>query len=107
MTHYKIALVLGSLRRDSFNRQLGHAVVKLAPPGFSFHELRVDDLLVDLRTSIGLRLRAVGEHPRAAETVGISVYKTRYVAVVVSGILAALRRRLPVDRDSSARSTKG
>jgi simple sugar transport system permease protein len=42
------------------------------------------------RTSIGLRLRAVGEHPRAAETVGISVYKTRYVAVVVSGILAAL-----------------
>lgn len=44
MTHYKIALVLGSLRRDSFNRQLGHAVVKLAPPGFSFHELRVDDL---------------------------------------------------------------
>ena len=42
------------------------------------------------RTSIGLRLRAVGEHPRAAETVGISVYKTRYIAVVISGILAAL-----------------
>ena len=44
MTHYKIALVVGSLRRDSFNRQLGHAVAKLAPPGFSFHEVRVDDL---------------------------------------------------------------
>ena len=44
MTHYKIALVIGSLRRDSFNRQLGHAVVKLAPSGFSFHEVRVDDL---------------------------------------------------------------
>ena len=42
------------------------------------------------RTTIGLRLRAVGEHPRAAETVGISVYKTRYIAVVVSGILAAM-----------------
>jgi general nucleoside transport system permease protein len=42
------------------------------------------------RTTIGLRLRSVGEHPRAAETVGISVYKTRYVAVVVSGILAAM-----------------
>jgi ABC-type uncharacterized transport system permease subunit len=42
------------------------------------------------RTTIGLRLRSVGEHPRAAETVGISVYKTRYIAVVVSGILAAM-----------------
>ena len=44
MIHSKIALVIGSLRRDSFNGQLGHAVAKLAPPGFSFHEVRVDDL---------------------------------------------------------------
>ncbi len=42
------------------------------------------------RTPVGLRLRAVGEHPRAAETVGISVYATRYVAVTLSGVLAAL-----------------
>ncbi|HSL65562.1 MAG TPA: ABC transporter permease [Gaiellaceae bacterium] len=46
--------------------------------------------LVIFHTPIGLRLRSVGEHPRAAETVGISVYGVRYVAVVISGMLAAL-----------------
>src|SRR4029079_12364552 len=42
------------------------------------------------RTPAGLRLRSVGEHPRAAETVGLSVIRTRYLAVVASGVLAAL-----------------
>jgi len=42
------------------------------------------------RTPRGLRLRAVGEHPRAAETVGLSVIRTRYLAVIASGVFAAL-----------------
>ena len=46
--------------------------------------------LLLFRTPFGLRLRSVGEHPRAADTVGISVYATRYTAVITSGALAAL-----------------
>jgi simple sugar transport system permease protein len=42
------------------------------------------------RTPYGLRLRSVGEHPRAADTVGISVYRVRATAVIASGAIAAL-----------------
>ena len=52
--------------------------------------LVIASYVVMFRTPFGLRLRAVGEHPRAADTVGISVYGMRYVGVIVSGMLAAL-----------------
>ena len=42
------------------------------------------------KTPFGLRVRAVGEHPTAAETAGVDVIKTKYIGVILGGMLAGL-----------------
>jgi ABC-type uncharacterized transport system permease subunit len=42
------------------------------------------------RTTWGLRMRAIGEHPRAADTVGINVYRMQYTNVIIGGCIAGL-----------------
>lgn len=44
MSQYPIAVVVGSLRRDSINRKLATAIAKLAPPEFSFNQIEIGDL---------------------------------------------------------------
>ena len=41
---FKVAVVVGSLRRDSFNAQLARSLVKLAPADFSFKQSQIGDL---------------------------------------------------------------
>lgn len=44
MSQYQIAVVVGSLRQDSFNRKLANALVSLAPADFSLKQLQIGDL---------------------------------------------------------------
>ncbi|MBC7860222.1 MAG: NAD(P)H-dependent oxidoreductase [Burkholderiaceae bacterium] len=44
MSQYHIAVIVGSLRRDSFNRKMADAIARLAPPEFSFEQVEIGDL---------------------------------------------------------------
>lgn len=44
MEQYRIAVIVGSLRKDSFNRMMANAIVKLAPSDFSFKQVQIGDL---------------------------------------------------------------
>ncbi len=46
--------------------------------------------IIMFKTKWGLKIRAIGDHPRAADTMGISVFRYRYIGLILSGIFASL-----------------
>lgn len=69
---------------------IGTALFNAYPPTYVAYVVVFLTWYALFRMPFGLRLRAVGEHPSAADTVGIKVLRTRYIGVMMSGALAAL-----------------
>ncbi len=69
---------------------IGPVLFAQKPIFFSMFIILILSHLVLFYTTWGLRTRAVGEHPRAADTVGIDVIKMRYANVFISGMIAGL-----------------
>ena len=68
MDRYKIVVIAGSLRRDSFNQKLAGAIAKLAPPTFSFEHLMIGGRA----TTLGIPLPASTDPRDGASPTGLA-----------------------------------
>jgi ABC-type uncharacterized transport system permease subunit len=81
---------LGSIPPTSLGGFLEESFGELSIMTLAALVLVVASYVVMFKTPLGLRIRSCGEHPRAADTVGINVYRIRYGSVVFSGVLAGM-----------------
>lgn len=69
---------------------LGPVVFNISPIIYTLFALLIITQILMNRTRWGLRVRSVGEHPKAADTLGINVFRVRYISVLISGAIAGL-----------------
>jgi simple sugar transport system permease protein len=69
---------------------LGPVFFNLSPIIYTLFVLLVVTQILMNKTRWGLRVRSVGEHPKAADTLGINVFRIRYISVLISGAIAGL-----------------
>jgi len=69
---------------------LGPVLFNLSPIIYTMFAMLIATHVLFTNTRWGLRVRSVGEHPKAADTLGINVFRTRYVSVLLSGAIAGL-----------------
>jgi simple sugar transport system permease protein len=69
---------------------LGPVFFNLSPIIYALFALLIITQILMNKTRWGLRVRSVGEHPKAADTLGINVFRVRYISVLLSGAIAGL-----------------
>jgi len=69
---------------------IGPLLFNQSPIIYALFILLIVTRILMYQTRWGLRTRSVGEHPKAADTLGINVFRTRYVSVLISGAIAGL-----------------
>jgi simple sugar transport system permease protein len=69
---------------------LGPVFFNLSPIIYTMFALLIATQILMNYTRWGLRVRSVGEHPKAADTLGINVFRVRYISVLMSGAIAGL-----------------
>lgn len=85
--YYKVAVLVGSLRRESFNKRLAAAVIKLSPPELEFQSLRIDDLPLYNQDDDDRRPEPVLRLKREIEAADAVLFATPEYNRSVSGVL--------------------